>query len=333
MNALIVAEKGRLEIVDIPQPVTGPYDALVRMEVCGICNSTDIKLIDGEMYWAPPFPFILGHESVGVVIERGKKVRNFKIGDRVTRPTAYFPGNTGKLNVANGGFAELGIVRDGRAMAADGDNSLIDDYHVNRQLVVPGHLTPLDASLSISLSETASTLNHLPAVKGKKILVAGAGVVGLSFALWVKLAGGLVIVLDRRRHSLEMAEKMGADEVVNSENLNFLDRIEEASLGKLDGIIEATGDVSLAETLLNVLKPDGFACAYGVPPKAISYSNRWIPAIVEEQKNYYRIADLVLQNLIKTEWFITNTWSFEQIVEAFNSVRKGIVLKGFIQFT
>jgi len=53
MKALIVPAQGRLEIRDIPEPVVDPYDALVKIEVCGICNSTDHKLIEGQMFWAP----------------------------------------------------------------------------------------------------------------------------------------------------------------------------------------------------------------------------------------------------------------------------------------
>jgi D-arabinose 1-dehydrogenase-like Zn-dependent alcohol dehydrogenase len=49
---------------------SGPYEALVKMEACGICSSTDAKVVDGTMYWAPPFPLVLGHESVGRVVEK-----------------------------------------------------------------------------------------------------------------------------------------------------------------------------------------------------------------------------------------------------------------------
>ncbi len=90
MKALVVPQAGKLQLANIPPPEISPYDALVRIEACGICNSTDQKLIEGTMYWAPPFPITLGHEAVGTVIEVGAKVRKFKVGDRVTRPI-YVP--------------------------------------------------------------------------------------------------------------------------------------------------------------------------------------------------------------------------------------------------
>ena len=214
MKALIVPEAGRLEAREIAPPEIGPYDALVRIEVCGICNSTDSKLIHGTMYWAPPFPFVLGHESVGTVVEAGPKVRKFKVGDRVTRVVGAYAGSP--LNSANGGFAEYGMVRDGAAMAADGDSSLVNDYNVQRQNVVPDWMSARDAALVISLSETASVLRHLPNLRERKIVVAGTGVTGLAFTLWAKLAGALVITLGRREARLSRALEIGADATVNT---------------------------------------------------------------------------------------------------------------------
>ncbi|MEI9997917.1 MAG: alcohol dehydrogenase catalytic domain-containing protein [Verrucomicrobiota bacterium] len=218
MKALIVPAPGRIEVRDIPDPEIGPYDALVRNECCGLCSSTDTKLIDGQMFWAPPFPFVLGHESCGTVIKTGAKVRRYQPGDRVTRTLAFWPGTRPGLHVAMGGFAELGLVRDAEAMARDGDVSLLDDYNTQRQCVVSKALDPVQASLAISLSETASVLRHLPKLRGKTIAVAGTGVAGLAFTLWCKLAGARVITLGRRPQRLAEAKRLGADATVDTSN-------------------------------------------------------------------------------------------------------------------
>jgi len=333
MKALIVPAAGRLEIRDIPQPGVGPYDALVKIEVCGICNSTDHKLIAGQMFWAPPFPFVLGHEAVGRVIEVGARVRKFKTGDRVTRPVAFWPGSRPELNVAAGGFAEYGLVRDGAAMAVDGDTSLVADYTVLRQNVVPPHLAAGDAALAISLAETASVLRHLPNLRGRRVLVAGTGVVGLAFALWIKLAGGFAVVLGRRAERLEEARRLGADAVVNSRAKDYLAAITEAAGGLMDGMIEATGDAALAGELLSVLKPDGFASAYGVPPTGVSYAPRWQTAEVEEQLAYGWVADLIRRGWVRPDWFISHTWPLSDALHAFEAVATGKVLKALIRIT
>ena len=331
MKALVVPAMGRLEIRDIAEPEPGPYDALVRIECCGICNSTDTKLIDGTMYWAPPFPFVLGHESCGTVTRVGPKVRKFRVGDRVTRPVAFWSGSRPGLNIASGGFAELGIVRDADAMAADGDNSLAEDYTAQRQLVVPSTLTPIEASLAISLSETASMLRHLPNLRGKKVAVAGTGIAGLTFVLWCNLAGATVISIGRRQPRLNEAVQLGADMTLDTSHGDVAGNLSKLAGGKVDGIIEATGDAKLANELLAALSRSGFAAAYGVPPTGVSYNKRWQSLPVEEHLSLHWVCNLLRRGWVKADWFVSHSWSFSDIVSLFDEVREGRVRKGFVR--
>jgi len=108
MRAAIVETPGRLEIREVPLPQPGDYQALVRMEACSICNATDHKIVEGQLPFISrdQYPGILGHESVGTVVEVGPRVRHFREGDRVLRVWAVVPG----LNSFWGGFAEFGLV-------------------------------------------------------------------------------------------------------------------------------------------------------------------------------------------------------------------------------
>ncbi|MCY3021753.1 MAG: alcohol dehydrogenase catalytic domain-containing protein [Planctomycetota bacterium] len=263
MKALVVTAPGWLEIRDIPAPKPGPYDALVRIEWCGICNSTDHKLLMGQMSWAPPCPFVLGHEAAGTVLEVGPHVRKYKPGDVVTRPMAFWPGSRPGMNIAIGGFAEYGLVRDVAAMAADGDKLMANDYTSSRQVVVPKGLSTRDAALAISLSETASALRHLPHPRGLTILVA----------------------------------------------------------------------VKLAQELLAVLKPGGFASAYGAPAAGQAYPPGWQNAQPEEHLSLPWVAGLLARGWVKPEWFVTHTWEFAQVIEAIGQAQRGDVLKGLVRIS
>ena len=330
MKALIVPQAGKLQLANIPPPEIGPYDALARIEVCGICNSTDQKLIEGTMYWAPPFPITLGHESVGTVIEVGAKVRKFKVGDRVTRPIYVPPPGKTALNSALGGLAELGVVCDLSAMLQDGDRSLADDYNAPRQLVVPPGVSATEAALAISLSETASVPHHLPEVRGKNVVVAGTGVAGLAFGLWLKLGGARVITLGRRAERLEKARALGADVLINTRQADWRGRIRRAVGGEVDGMIEATGDATLAGALVELLTPGGFASAYGVPPRGVGYPPPWKASVSEEFLSFDWVLDLIQRRWVKPEWFITHTWKFHEVTAAFEQVKRGEVLKGLV---
>ena len=330
MKALIVSQAGQLEFADIGCPEIGPYSALVRIEACGICNSTDHKLIAGTMFWAPPFPIVLGHESVGTVVARGAKVQKFQIGDRVTRPVYVPPPGQTALHAANGGFAEFGVVWDLPAMLQDGNRSLETDYNAQRQLIVPPDISPVQAALAISLSETASVLQHLPEVRGRNIVVAGTGVAGLTFGLWLKLAGARVITVGRRGQRLAKAQTMGADVLVDTKQGGWREELRQAVGGLADGLIEATGDAALAGELVGLLKPGGFASAYGVPPTGTTYPAPWKPSVVEEFLSFEWVISLLRHRWIQPEWLVTHTWPFAQALEAFRQVDRGEVLKGFI---
>ncbi|MBN2538764.1 MAG: alcohol dehydrogenase catalytic domain-containing protein, partial [Deltaproteobacteria bacterium] len=73
--------KTPLEIVDLPDPVPGDGELLVKVSVCGVCH-TELDEIEGRTP-PPTFPVVLGHEVVGRVAGAGNNVRRFQSGDRV----------------------------------------------------------------------------------------------------------------------------------------------------------------------------------------------------------------------------------------------------------
>ena len=73
--------KQPLKMVELPQPVIGDGEILVRISVCGVCH-TELDEIEGRTP-PPRLPVILGHQAVGIVVERGKFAPRFAIGDRV----------------------------------------------------------------------------------------------------------------------------------------------------------------------------------------------------------------------------------------------------------
>ena len=86
MKGIIVEKDGTIRLADdIPMPEPGPYEALVKIESCMICNGTDMEIIRGELPEAQVFPTVLGHESAGRVVQIGEKVKAYKIGDMVVR--------------------------------------------------------------------------------------------------------------------------------------------------------------------------------------------------------------------------------------------------------
>ena len=118
MRAVVVTQPGTMEIVDVPQPEPGPYQALVKTEVACLCNLTDRKLIEGHFPGIEEYPLALGHETAGIVTQVGGKARNFTEGERAIGGLVLsFPGSD--LASAWGGFCEYTLVNDHDAMVAD----------------------------------------------------------------------------------------------------------------------------------------------------------------------------------------------------------------------
>src|SRR5882762_9417479 len=90
MNALLLTEYMKLEMVDFPEPQIGPDDVLVRVRACGICGS-DVHGLDGSTGRRLP-PLVMGHEAAGEVMELGANVTDLKKGDRVTFDSTVYCG-------------------------------------------------------------------------------------------------------------------------------------------------------------------------------------------------------------------------------------------------
>ena len=139
MRAAIVQDKGRLEVGEAPEPELGPYDVLCQQLYGGVCAATDRHLIRGDLpIPGISYPLVLGHESIGRVVEVGNKVRHLKLDDLVTRTGLR---DTPGLKATWGGFAERGVGSDHQAMREDG---LAEDvwkpYAINQ--VLPAGVDP-----------------------------------------------------------------------------------------------------------------------------------------------------------------------------------------------
>ncbi|RRJ95132.1 sorbitol dehydrogenase [Opitutaceae bacterium TAV4] len=342
MKALIVPTPGKLELRDIPAPRPGPYDALVRILGCGVCATTDRELIKGRQPYHKDYPAVLGHEAIGEVIETGAKVRTFKRGDLVTRPASIMPGTSRDgLASAWGGHAELGIVRDRLAMAADGDTSLLNDYTALRQQVVPAGTALPHAVLGISLAETASWFRYIPSVAGKTVCVSGTGIAGLGIVLWSLFGGAArIIVLGRRDERLQLARDIGATCGINvktTPNPAACLRELNGGLGA-DFFFDAVGEPGQVQTGLSMVGDGGVIAIYGVPEgqayAALNFSVG--PGHVtimrppaEEHLAYAWVCDLLKRGLIPADKLMTHNWPLADYAQAYGDGAD--VVKGWIR--
>lgn len=339
MKALVVTCDHGLDLRDIPSPRPGRFEALVRIEACGICNTTDGELVRGTQPYHKDYPAVLGHEAVGRVVDVGAGVRKFRVGDRVTRPAAILPGTQRDgLSSCWGGFAEYGLVVDA---AAAGSSAPTSDYTTQRQNVVDPRLTSEQAVLAISLAETASWTWQLGPLGGRSVCVAGTGIAGLSIALWCKLAGARrVIVLGRRASRLATARALAADATVNVAETPVPAAVRALEPEGVDIYCDAAGTRDQWTHALAATRSGGVFARYAVlpaggydPPEDDgAHGVRATVPEAREHEAYAWVADVLARGLVRSESLLTHAWPAERHAEAFGAVARGDVLKGLLRF-
>lgn len=267
MRAVMALRPGVLGLGELPIPEPDEYEALVRMEACAICNSTDHKLLMNE-FFSGAFPTVLGHEVVGTVVETGSKVANFKPGDRVFRQRLadqHVPGGRSTW----GGFAEYGVVVDEWAkQGAPYDASILP--HDQQKLLLNVE-APLATSM-ITLMETLDCITTCGAAPGKSVAIVGSGPVGQAFTMFAKLLGAGPVYAFGRRAGLAQryADVTHCDGyVVNAAEDKAVQRI--VAQGGFDIVMEAVGSVDAMQQCLALAGKTGKVFAYGIPPDSNPY--------------------------------------------------------------
>lgn len=346
MLATAVTQPDELAIVDIPEPTTGPYEIKIKTEVGYICNATDRKLIEGHFPGVDEFPFLLGHETAGIVAEVGGKVRNFNVGDRVIGGLLL---NTTDPTYKSGwgGFSEYIIAGDHFAMIDDGvaseEHGWLDVYEVMR--TIPKHISPEDGAMLCMWREVYSGLLwdfHLK--PGDDILIYGDGPVGLSFVKFARLLGfGDIYLVGKYPGKLEKAREMGATGtlIAGSEELKNL----VAERGKpFDGVIDGVGKPDIINEAIPQVRMGGSVCVYGVvseesitlmhhrgPLNFNLLMHQW-PTRDGERRAQEPLVDWIQSGKLSFEEFLSGEFSIKDISKAYEFSKTKETVKTLLRF-
>lgn len=257
MRALVITSPGVAEVKDVPRPIAAAGEVVIDVHRAGICG-TDVELFTGEMQYlldgVTTYPVRIGHEWMGRIAEVGDAVDPALIGRRVTGDTMLGCGRCrrclGGAQHVCGFRGELGV-RDGRPGA------------LAEQLAVP--VTSL-RFLPDSVDDTAGALvepggnafrasEATSAGPGDRVLVFGAGAIGLLAAMFARARGAEVHLLGRSDRSLTFARSMG-----------FVHVWSEADLPSLpwDAVIDASNSPGLPARAVELVEPGGRVVLVGL---------------------------------------------------------------------
>lgn len=248
MKAVIYREPGRVEYGEIPEKELRAGEVKLAVDACGICGS-DVQGYLGRTGRRIP-PMVMGHEFCGTVLETGEGVPKEWKGKRV----AVYPVDfCGYCDMCQKGDVHLCLNK--RAFGVlDVDGAFAERINVPVKCCFPlaDGVSDGAGALLEPLAVAYRGICHAGNLEGKTAVIIGAGTIGLLALTCCKLKKcGKVIVSDLSDSRLGVAERMGADVVLNPGKEDFRSRILEETDGRLaDVAIEAVGvDATVAQAM------------------------------------------------------------------------------------
>lgn len=335
MKAMLLHGFGQpLKLEEVPVPKPGPNDVLIRVRACGI-GLTVVNFIatPGRV---TAYPRIPGHEIAGEIVATGAEVRSVKAGQRVTN---HFYLTCGQCVNCRGGRETLCLNPRGNVGAAcDGGYAEYVLLPERNTIAIPDGVSDVDAAVASDAIATPYHACHKEARvgPGDNVLVIGAGGgVGIHMVQMARLCGGRVLAADIGEDKLALAEKWGADEVIDARRGELAQLVKTLTDGRgADAVIDVVGTRQTLEAGLKALAVAGRLVIIGTKPKAVykddpsfmvdpldflhrgleMHSSRYVTAA-----EIARTLELVRQKRIKP--VITQTFPLEKVEEAHELIR------------
>jgi len=330
MKALVIHEPNKMSLEEVEIPKIKDDEVLVKMEAVGICG-TDVEIRHGQYPDYIAYPIIPGHENAGTIVEVGKNVLGFEVGERVAiEPhggcgqcanckVGYYsyclnygkPGHRTLGFTVNGGFAEY--------MAAPARN-------LHR---LPDNLSFEEGAVAVSVGTAMFGVMEIGIDAGDVVAVIGPGTIGLTSLMVAKAMGaGKTILIGTRESRLKVGEELGADITVNlKEEEDPVKTIMELTKNVgADLVINTVPSPESVSQGIKMLRRGGRFLMLGMSwePTPVVFGEVSVKGITikgtrgearNALKNVLRLAEVGKLNLKR---LVTHRYKFEDVVQAFD---------------
>ena len=259
MKALVLEQYKQFAYRDVPKPLAGTGEVLVKVKACGICGS-DIHGMDGSSGRRVP-PLIMGHEAAGTIAALGPGVQGWTLGDRVTFDSTVYCGECffcrrGQINLCDNRRV-LGVsTGEYRQHGAFAEYLTVPQRILYR---VPEGLSLEKAALVEPVSIAFHAAGLAPITLNDTAVVVGAGMIGLLVVQTLRLTGaGRIIAVDIDDSKLALARRLGADFGINSTTADAAAAVADLTGGRgADLAYEVVGITPAVKTAVSVLRKGG----------------------------------------------------------------------------
>ena len=266
MKALMIHAARDLRLEDVPEPIYAADEVLVQLGAGGICGS-DLHYFHhgGVGDFQLRQPMTLGHEVAGEIVAVGDEVTRVQAGERVAVnpsrpclkceqclsgrsnlcPNMRFFGSAARFPHVQGAFAERFVARQDQCE------------------VIPAGLSYAVAACAEPLAVTLHAVAQAGPLLGQRVLIVGAGPIGVLLAASARLAGATgLTVTDLQDAPLKVAEQMGATATLNVRS--------QPLEGSFDVAFEASGSPAGLASALGALRPGGRLVQVGMLPRGLT---------------------------------------------------------------
>lgn len=322
MLAIVMEDFNRpLALQTVADPTPGSDEVVVQVARCGICGS-DLHMNEDPAYGQGPGA-IFGHEFAGEVVALGRSVETLKLGDRVAvRPlkscghcAACLAGTVQwceSFGLQGGGYAEYALT------------------HWNQCVRLPATASMSDGAIVEPLAVALHGVNLSGIRAGDRVLIIGAGPIGLAVAFWARRYGARrVVVQDITDWQRERAMQLGAHDFV-ADPTDPVGGSERALGGKADIVFECVGAPGLIDQAVKQVRNSGTILLLGLCMRPDTFNSfhmltkevRLVTSAFFLQQEFEAALDALGTGAVEPRHLVTDTISLEATPAVFESLKK-----------
>lgn len=319
-----------MEMIEISEPcILNGDDVKIKLKTIGVCGSDIHYYSEGKIgSQVVEYPFPVGHECSGEVIEVGEKVTGLKSGDLVVIDPSV---HCGKCDQCLAGRPHT--CRNNKFLGCPGQlDGCLGDFIVMPEFTcfpVNGTLNKIQAALIEPLSIGVYAVQLSKSKTSDVAAIFGAGPIGLSILMKLK-ADELkdIVMIEPLDYRLVKAKEIGTKILINPLNDNVEREIKKEYEALVDVVFEASGDQQAIDDALAILKPGGRMVLVGIPPNAKYTFNmdlmrrKEITVINVRRQNHCveEAIELVSSGKIDVEKMVTHHFTLDETAKAFDLV-------------
>ena len=334
MKMASLQEPLKMQVEELEKPTIGPDEVLIKVGACGVCG-TDVEAYQGKVPrgWTITYPFRMGHEVAGTVVEVGGHVTNVKRGDRVVPD--------GRLTCGYCYYCRRGLFSACENQGYfSGGLAQFSNYPFQNLTKIPAGVTLEEAAFAEPLACVINGQSKLDVPYGSVAVVIGDGPIGLLHIQLLRHQGAFTVMVGLLEHRLAVAKELGTNVVINAGQADVEQVVRQVSDGRgADIVVNAVGKVAVLKQAIDLAARRGQVLYFAatLEPKVevdldlIHYKElRLIGSYDSIVAQYEQALTLIKAGIIKVKPLISHRLPLEEVQSGYEIARQQQGLKVLI---